>query len=407
MKTWFWFCLALLIPGMLLRIPVGGAGILATDIILPLFALIWLLKKIILKEPLPKNNSIISGLVFLAIMLISFIFGASELFLKEQLLSFAYIIRFASILIFGWAATDLFRTQKLYKKFFRYLFWITTLVLSLGFLQFYLIPDISTWSTEGGWDPHTGRLLGTWLDPNFLAGFLGLMIPVMIGQWYQDQNFKTRFPLGILIFISLWALFLTFSRSGYLATSIGMSLFFVFRDPKVLIIAVFFAGLGIISSERAQTRLENMSGTISALIFRNTDEIDPTASLRLQSWQQSLALWKKQPIIGIGYNTYRYQAAEEGIVDENYFSAGGSDSTHLTVLVTTGILGFLAFLYFFGTLIWSNFLQFWHKKNPVYLGFSTGILALFLHAIFVNSLLFPFLLIPLLAIHGVLQNKPQ
>jgi len=394
--------MAFLIPGLLLRIPVGGAGILATDIILPIFAFVWLFHKFVISRFFPKNSFILPGFIFLAIAFVSLLIGMVELSLTEKLLSGAHVIRFFSLLIFGWSATDLFKDDQ--ETFFKRLFWIGAIVIGLGVVQFYLIPDISQWSTEGGWDPHTGRLLGTWLDPNFMAGFLGFFLPLVIAKWYDNEDKKKKFFLAVLALVTCGALFLTFSRSGYLASAIGLFVFFIFKDPKVILLGIVLVAIGIGTNERAQKRITELTGTVAAIALNETDEVDPTASLRIVSWSKSLELWKKYPVRGIGYNTYRYRAAKEGIVDESYFSAGGSDSSFLTVLVTTGVLGLFVFLWMFMKIGVVNFLRFLRTRNPLFLGFVAGWCALFVHGFFVNSLLFPFILMPLLAVAGVLET---
>jgi len=404
MKTFFWFCFALLIPGLLLRIPVGGAGILATDIILPIFGAVWLFQKICVQREFPQNRYIRPGLIFGCVAFLSFLLGSFELLFKEQILSLAYLIRFFALLIFGWAATDLFVSEEERALFFRRVFQIVTVIIVLGFLQFFFIPDISSWSVEGGWDPHTGRLLGTWMDPNFVAGFLGFLLPVIFAALYRSSTSSTRLKLLLLVAIALLALFLTFSRSGYLSAAIGMGLFFLLRDPKIIMVGIILATVGVSVNERAQKRVTQLAGTVSAIVLQNTDEVDPTASLRIQSWTRSLELWQKYPMLGIGYNTYRYRAAEEGIVDENYFSSGGSDSSHLTILVTTGVIGALVFLYFFMKLVLTGLVRYFRTKNEYFLGQSAGLTALFFHAFFVNSLLFPFLFMTFFSIASVLEN---
>jgi len=275
-------------------------------------------------------------------------------------------------------------------------------------VQFFFVPDISTWSTAGGFDPHIGRLLGTWMDPNFVAGLLAFFLPVMFGQCYEkfpNSSFKFKIWILFLITICLGALFLTFSRSGYLAAVGGMGLFFVLRDPKVILIAILLVMIGLGTNQRAQQRVGELAGTMSSIVFGHTDEIDATAKLRLQSWGKSLTLWEKYPVIGIGYNTYRYRAAEEGIVDESYFSAGGSDSTVLTIMVTTGTLGFLAFMWFYVHFWWTNWSRYLHSKRALNLGFVAGWSAIFVHCLFVNSMLFPLIFMPMMVVAAVLEGR--
>jgi O-antigen ligase len=408
MKIIFWFCLATLIFGLLARIPVGGSGVLALDILLPIFAILFLFQKIFIDRKIPKISFLPSALVFGAIAILSFLLGAWDLGFKEQALSASYLIRLFSAIIFAIATADFVQNDKKFREtFFRNIFIIAGIVVFLGFLQFLFLPDISTFSTEGGWDPHTGRLLGTWMDPNFVAGFLAFLIPVAIAHFYKAQKISLKIILLILIFSFLGALFLTFSRSGFLAAGIGFLLFFLCKDPKIIILGLLVISLGIIFNKRAQTRFVEFAGTVKSVIFQDTDEIDPTAKLRMENWQKSFELFQKYPITGIGYNTYRYRAAEEGVVDESYFSSGGSDSTHLTVLITTGIFGFLAFLWFCGQVFLVNLFRFFKEKNVIALGFASGFLALFFHAVFVNSFFFPLIFVPVMAVAGFLESKPR
>jgi O-antigen ligase len=352
-----------------------------------------------------------AGFAFTAVALMTWFFGAWDLDISAKILSLSYVVRIATMLIIGWAASEYFteqsdkttnhKLQTTTEFFFKRFFLISGVVIALGFIQFVFVPDISLWSTEGGWDPHTGRLLGTWLDPNYLAGFLGFLFPVIAGSWYQ----KRIFWLLLLGGATLVALFLTFSRSGYVAAMVGIGFFFLLRDWKIILLASLVAIFGLAMSERAQQRVEELTGTLSSILLQDTDEIDPTATLRIQNWIKSADLWKKYPVMGIGYNTYRWRAAEEGVVDESFFSSGGADGTHLTVLVTTGIIGFLAYLWFLWSLFWRPIHRWWQTKDERQLGFAMGFLSLVIHSLFVNSLFFPLIFLPVLVIAGVLQPE--
>ncbi len=405
MRKFFWLLLLLLIPGLLARIGVGGAGILATDLLVPLFAVVWVGKKIFFGERFPKCGWLGAGAAFVGVAILSWLWGAWSLEFSAKILSFSYILRIVSVFIVGWSAVELFenKNEDIFERFWKPFFGIVGIVIVLGFVQFFLVPDISKWSTEGGWDPHTGRLLGTWLDPNYLAGFMGVVLPLICAAWYR---YRKLWLLG-LAGMALVALFLSFSRSGYLAAALGLGIFFLLRDWKIIILAVFVAVLGLSASERAQQRVGELAGTMSSIILQDTAEIDPTAKLRIQNWIKSADLWEKYPVLGIGYNTYRWRAAEEGVVDESFFSAGGADGTHLTVLVTTGLLGIAAYLWFVLTMFVRPLRRWFKTKNEMQLGFAAGWMVLLLHAVFVNSLFFPLIFLPIIAIAGVLESAEQ
>ena len=396
-----------MLAGLLFRIPFGGGGILLADILLPLYAGLYLTKKIFVDRSLPTFLVWGSGLTFLSIALFSWILGAWELDIKAKILSFAYLVRFFSILVLAASVKDILaKTNNNLDRFFNNLFIILALVVFLGFMQFYLLADISMFSTAGGFDPHMGRLLGTWMDPNFVAGLLAFFIPIIIGKIYSSEDTKEKSWLTLLCIVCLYAGLLTFSRSGYLAIAAGLFFYFLFRDPKIILIGGFIAMMGISSNDRARQRVTALSGTFQAVLFRDTDEVDVTAKLRVQSWQKTFELWKKYPVFGVGYNTYRYRAAEEGLVDESNFSSGGSDSTLLTVLVTTGVIGFLSFLFFYFQIWFWSWGQWRRQKEyrELFLGFTAGWTAILVHSVFVNSFLFPLIFMPIMVILGALYS---
>ncbi|HEY5713727.1 MAG TPA: O-antigen ligase family protein [Candidatus Gracilibacteria bacterium] len=429
MRIGFWICMACMIPGLLIRVPVGGAGILLSDFILPLFAAFFVFYQLFWKRSLPRYYFLGLGLLFGLIAIISWILGAWPLEFKEQIISFSYIVRWISLIVFGAAAGELYGGENLKTDesrnlgtknslytFLKGLWIIIAIILLIGFLQFFLIPDIGQFSTVGGFDPHTGRFLGTWMDPNFVAGLLAFFVPLMMGHWYSSPGYGTwsKGWLSILIVLSLVALFLTFSRSGYLAAGLGVGLFLLFRKPQIIVLGILMLSIGIATNPRANQRAEELFGTIGNIVFQESDEIDPTAMLRFESWEKTLELWEKYPIFGIGYNTYRYIASEEGLVDESYFSSGGSDSSLLTVLVTTGIVGFITFMLWY-LQIWFHHLRKWYKSKftpyplshtpyELHLGIWAGWSALFLHSFFVNSMLFPLILMPIMAVVGILRD---
>jgi len=415
MRLFFWVCVLTMLPGLLIRIPFGGGGILLADILLPLFAISWLGIRVFYDRGFPRVSWWWPSISFIMIALLSWIWGAWGLDLKAKILSFSYIIRFVSILILGWAAYEQVVGGKCQgvssNRILDRLFSIVGIIIFIALIQFFFIPDISNFSTVGGFDPHIGRLLGTWMDPNFVAGLLAFFLPVMCGRLYEQMRSEKlemrSLGLCLLIGLCLIALFLTFSRSGYLAAVGGLGLFFLLRDPKIILIALLVVMIGLGSNQRAQKRVGELASTVSSLVLGQTAEVDATAKLRLQSWGKSLILWEKYPVLGIGYNTYRYRAAEEGIVDESYFSAGGSDSTLLTVLVTTGTIGFLVFIWFYVHFWFTNWWRYWTERRALNLGFVAGWSAILVHSVFVNSMLFPLIFMPMMIVAAVLEGREK
>jgi len=394
-RAFYWLILALLLSGMLLRLNLGGTGLLPHDLLLPLYALSWLFWRVLIVRHLPRGGRFLLPAVgFLVIGLVGYFFS-HKLLPKEILLSFAHWMRFFSMIIFAWSTGDIFKNH--YHQYWRGVIGISALVIVLGFVQYFVVPDIGTWSKAGQWDPHIGRLLGTWMDPNFMAGFIAFWLSLSMGIWYSSKGVKSFF-MTIFVALLAMALSLTFSRSGYLSAGVGLVFFFLFRDWRVLVAGALMGVVGVtVIMNNDQSRLyKRVNGAVTSaksLILSSTDEVDPTANLRLQSWQKSLELWKKSPVVGIGFSTYRYKAAAAGVVEEGYFSAGGSDSSLLNVLITSGILGFLCYCLWLFILFWKQFSTYITTKNSAALGWAAGLIALSAHSFFVNSLLDPFIML--------------
>ncbi len=113
---------------------------------------------------------------------------------------------------------------------------------------------------------------------------------------------------------------------------------------------------------------------------------EQSASFRLSTWQQGWQLFSSHPILGVGFNAYRYGLREYGLADAKFLQnhgSSGNDSSLLFVAATTGIIGLISYLFFLFSLIWKS-------KNYLLISAITGLL---IHSFFANSLFFPSILL--------------
>jgi O-antigen ligase len=272
-----------------------------------------------------------------------------------------------------------------------YMVFVTSVILSiLGFVQLILFPDFS-FMAQYGWDPHQGRLLSTWYDPNFLGGFLGLAAVIILSRILVFLKENKAWQRQNIILLSSWiiglgvvfgALMLTYSRSALLAFLIGVTIVTILISRKTFFLVIIILSIIVISNPRLQSRIQ---GAI---------QVDVTASLRIQSWLETLDDIDKNPIWGIGYNTIKYQT----IVPSELNSASGRDSSLLTLWLTGGIIGLGLFI----IIIFNSIIKAWQKVSRSGLervwGVATiaGWALILVHSMFVNSIFFPHILIFLL-----------
>ena len=138
-------------------------------------------------------------------------------------------------------------------------------------------------------------------------------------------------------------------------------------------------------------------------------KIDRTASAqaRLDTWQQGWQLFSSHPILGVGFNTYRYAIKEYNLGSQQFLQARGAttnDSSLLYVASTTGVIGLIPYLTTFFLLIISAYKAYLSKSAWGEI-FLAGLGGLFLHSFFANSLFYPWILVWIVIVAALTTHK--
>jgi hypothetical protein len=280
----------------------------------------------------------------------------------------------------------------------RYLDWwlvVGGIFLILGILQLIFIPDISFLATEG-WDPHIGRLLSTFLDPNFAGAYLVLLMAVTgsfflaFSRWHKNKWWWMVWTAGMGL-----GTVLTLSRSAYLGMVAVYGLLAMLFDKRLILIGLLAAGIFIMSDQRIYQRVEGIVAP------------DETAQFRIKSWTDTFEIIQDNYWIGVGYNALGYENFRRGnFIDLRKHNAAGSDSTLLTIWATMGWWGLLMFLSIFVSFlayaIWIFFRkEFDWQLRYLAIGVAIGIIGIFIHSQFTNSLLYAHILLPVFYVMGI------
>lgn len=398
-----YFLLGSLVAGQLIRLPlpVGEGGILISDTLTGLLLVSWIFKKLLLKEKFTLSFLAVPITGFIIVAFISLLINSTNLTSDELMASGFYLIRWIEYAGIYFVVSDLFPRSLPPEKHSRYILSILLvgiIIALLGFAQLLIFPDFSP-MVKYGWDPHEGRLLSTWFDPNFVGGFLSIMLVTVIAfvlffKRKEVVNPADLIKLSLLVLgigVLFIALVLTYSRSSYLAFLFGFSviiaLFLLRVTDKNRFIKICSVGVvtmvviisAIVAFPRAQNRIQGA---------RN---LDVTAQARLESWKQTWNAIEDNYIIGLGYNTLRYNQA---ISVSKLHSASGSDSSLLTIWLTTGILGVVFYGWILTRILKKSVSEFLNKNNPpirraLGLAIVGTIFIVLIHSMFVNSLLYP------------------
>jgi len=343
-------------------------------------------------------------LVFIGVAFVSLLLSIPDFSPKEILIAAMYWVRFVSYGFLGLLVYQETKTKDQIKNTLLVILGFSLLLAFAGFIQMLVFPDLIS-IVEQGWDPHQNRLVSTWLDPNFVGGFFAFIFSFVLAFTLHIKKRSLKYGLIVALLILESSIFLTYSRSAYLAFLAGAFIVTMLKSPRVFIIIFLVFGLQVSSSSYAVQRVVSMIFNLD-MVF-SAESKDPTANFRVRSWMDTISLIKEKPILGYGYNNLTTVKNQLDIVHtESQHSASGSDSSLLTILATTGILGFLPFFLFYLITFIDARKMFLIKENNILaqslsLGMLGGISVLFLHSIFVNSLLYPPILLFFFTIWGI------
>lgn len=334
---------------------------------------------------LPKNWPLFALLIFLTIQILSSFmsidkftsfFGYPSRLNGGLASQIAYLIIFAGILI---------NLSANYAKTLLLTVVIAALAVSLWGIPAHFGKDPSCLLLTGrltstcwqkDFDP-TLRIFSTLGQPNWLASYLALTLPIAIVLFFIERKFKLKFFFLFVILVLLIALLLTTSRAGFVGFAIALvilSPFLIQQLQKVkqgqpflillivgfIIVTLFFGGflfsrIGEIISKKPVTNLLKLEETNQPRSFQGGTE---SGEIRLIVWQGAIEVFKARPIIGFGPETFAYSyylfrpQAHNQTTEWNFFY-NKAHNEFLNYLANTGSIGFLAYLLTIATFLWA------------------------------------------------------
>lgn len=378
-----------LISGQLIKIPLfTHGGVILLDFLVLILIVLGTLKLNLRFKKFPLW--IITAFFFILIAIISLITTPLNLVWKEYYTSLSYTIRFSSYIFLGLILVNGL-IKDLEKKILLTLSISGVCLAFIGLLQLVIVPDLS-FLTAWGWDPHYFRTVSTFLDPNFLGAYFTLTLIIL----YQSKPLAKKWNTIFFTLVFL-ALMTTFSRGAYLGFGAGfLALSFLNKSRKLLILTILLSIL-LLSSyifyQKVVAQVRNIDRTQSA-------------EYRLNSWQQGLSIFEKQPFLGVGFNAYRYALKKYQMGNSQFLESHGAssnDSSLLYVLATTGILGFVFYLNFLGSLFWTGYKNL--SKNAWGIILLSGLISQFMQSFFSNTLFYPPLLLWLVLVTSSVRDS--
>jgi O-antigen ligase len=407
----FLLTLLAIIPGQLIRFSLGtdargGSAILISDLFLALVIFVWGIRKMTVDQRVPRSKIAGPLILFLSIAFLSLIFGSFQIidFVssapgKPMIIAIMYWVRLVMYSLFFFVSLDALKTIRAAERLLHVLILIGFVLSIGGFIQLWLVPDFTKMAVAAGWDPHQDRLLSSFFDPNFMGTFLAMDMVVIIAL-VLDPSRKLKYKSWIIslgLVISL-AFLLTYSRGALLGFMVAFLVIGLFKAPKLLALGLVAMALAVGSMPRLAQRLtEGIS-------------IDETGIKRLESWNKGMRIAISTPITGTGYNTLGTVQDSLGLVDEfDVNNRGGIENSLITVFVTMGILGLLAYLYLLFAMLIMSFRTYYRKKysqslRHLGLGVGAALVVVIFASTTLNALFYPAIMLQMWALMAAVER---
>lgn len=392
LKIIFIFLILLFPLGEIIRFDFGnGITVLLNDALVSLVIISWLFWRFLNKKNLQRSLTK-PIFIFIAISLLSLIVNIKTLAPFQSFVSFLYLLRFGLYAGLYFVVSDFHPDFK--RKIPLFMILSGIIIVLGGYIQFFFYPSLRNLYYLG-WDEHLYRMFSSFLDPNFAGSFFVLNFLLIGGMFFndlKDKKWERIGLLGVLGILSLLAVFLTYSRSALVMLAVGVFVFLVMMGRKrwligfLLISAIIF----ILLPKAFQTEGTNFFRVVSS-------------QARLRSAENALIIFKENPVLGVGFNAYRYAQHRYGFLTGEKWQVShggaGADNSFLFILATGGLVGFIVYLYLWIKIFQSNI------KGYISLVVIASSLGLFINALFINSLFYPFIMEWIWILIGLKENK--
>ncbi len=244
--------------------------------------------------------------------------------------------------------------------------------------------DKSFWNTISGGDfssysedlhQESGSL--GYAGINGMAAFAAQASIFLLALAGCERRTWKRVAYYALASFSAICLMYSLSRAGYVALLAGLLFIAVVQQRKLLLLLILFAftWTALVPPavrERVEMTYDSQSGSL-----------DNSANTRLSLWNNALQVFDSNLFLGTGFNTYEY-------MNLNKRTDGGTgyyQDTHnyfVKVLVETGVLGLLLFLWLLGKFFAEGYRLFRRARDPFFSSLGLGLMGWLVCAVMAN-----------------------
>jgi len=325
------FALSILIVSMLLSpglsmgsVPGRAIALRFDDITLMIVFFGWLIRMAVHKDLgllrlSPVNRPIAA---YAAICLVSTLFGSlsGAIHLKHAVF---YLIKYIEYFMLFFMVSNNIRDEKQIKMFITVMILTSVVVCTYGLYSYFALGLRATPPFEGAGG-----------EANTMAGYLVVLMPIVIACIASSASGKARFVLIVILALQIMTLLYTLSRTGWLGAIPAVALLiFMVKKGRVILLPLLVLAIWVapmFTHKIIHNRInETFVGKDTVKVMGRYITVDESTSARFASARRSIEKWAKSPIIGQGVTS-------AGVV---------SDVQYTRVLCEVGVVGFTIFMW--------------------------------------------------------------
>jgi hypothetical protein len=235
-------------------------------------------------------------------------------------------------------------------------------------------------------------------EPNTFGGYLLFTGAIAAGLLLKTEDGRTRQLLIFLILAIVPPFLFTQSRASYLGLIVTCFVIGMLTRHRILVIGVLTLSLLLspfFFSYEVKNRILHTFTQPEHIgqIHIGQVHLDTSTSARIASLKKIMEDWPKKPIFGYGVTGYMFL-----------------DSQYPRVLIETGIIGLIAFLYLLYSILKLAIIRMKEAKTPYFkglaIGFFAGYIGLLFHALGANTFIIVRIMEPFWFFAGIVAVLP-
>lgn len=319
--------------------------------------------------------------IFFLVAALSLFLNISKLSLFQFLPACLYLLRQGSYFLFSISLCDFFRKNNY--PVLKILLGEGLIIAIFSILQYFLFPD-ARFLKYSGWDDHYFRAIGTFLDPAFNGLLLILAFIICLNFLLNEKEGKNLKNIFIPLIFLVLSIGLSFSRMSYLLLFISTFVSCIYVK-KVKFMFLFLIGFILLI-----IFLPKPSGEGVNLLRESS------SWAKIENYKQNLLIFRDNFWEGVGFNALKTEMGRRGFLPsaewQKSHSGAGSDNSFIFVMATTGIFGFLSYVFLWYVLLKTSIAETKKKQKPEGLILPLSLSCILLSSFFINSLFYPWVM---------------